>query len=175
MTFWSGRRRGGDRNGAAAGDCGGLGNHGRAARARKRGHCVVGQFDRHRRRLYMLIVIFGPISGAHFNPVVSAVSVWHGIFRTSTASSTCVAQIGGAFAGVVAAHAMFGLPIVQVSAHVRPTFGEGLRRSYRNIRSGAGDRSRFEVSRRGDPHGSCRFHYRAPTGLPRRPRSPIPP
>jgi glycerol uptake facilitator-like aquaporin len=37
-----------------------------------------------------------------------------------------MAQFGGAFAGVAAAHAMFGLPMVQVSARVRPTFGEGL-------------------------------------------------
>jgi glycerol uptake facilitator-like aquaporin len=36
-----------------------------------------------------------------------------------------VAQVGGAFAGVGAAHAMFGLPIIQISAHVRPTLGEG--------------------------------------------------
>jgi glycerol uptake facilitator-like aquaporin len=37
-----------------------------------------------------------------------------------------VMQIGGAFAGVSAAHAMFGLPIIQISARIRPTAGEGL-------------------------------------------------
>lgn len=76
--------------------------------------------------LYALIAIFGPVSGAHFNPVVSGVSVWdrrlsgyHGIVYV-------IAQISGAFGGVAAAHAMFGLPIIQVSAHMRPTLGEGL-------------------------------------------------
>lgn len=76
--------------------------------------------------LYVLIVIFGPISGAHFNPVVSAISVWKGDLTGSRGIVYALAQIGGAVAGVIAAHAMFGLPIVQVSAHVRSTFGEGI-------------------------------------------------
>lgn len=75
--------------------------------------------------LYTLIVSFGPISGAHFNPVVSALSVWDGRISASKGSLYAVAQIVGAFAGVAAAHAMFGLPIIQISAHIRPTFGEG--------------------------------------------------
>jgi glycerol uptake facilitator-like aquaporin len=75
--------------------------------------------------LYTLIIIFGPISGAHFNPVVSAVSVWQGNLTLSRGAVYALAQISGALAGVIAAHAMFGLPIVQVSAHVRSTFGEG--------------------------------------------------
>jgi glycerol uptake facilitator-like aquaporin len=75
--------------------------------------------------LYTLIVIFGPISGAHFNPVVSAVSVWQGDLTGSRGIAYALAQIADAFTGVIAAHAMFGLPIVQVSAHVRSTFGEG--------------------------------------------------
>ena len=75
--------------------------------------------------LYALIVIFGPISGAHFNPVVSAVAVWSGRVSFRQGAVYTLAQCAGAFAGVAAAHAMFGLPIVQVSAHVRPTLGEG--------------------------------------------------
>ena len=46
-------------------------------------------------------------------------SGWHGVVYV-------LAQISGAFAGVAAAHAMFGLPIFQISAHNRPTLGEGL-------------------------------------------------
>ena len=76
--------------------------------------------------LYALIVIFGPVSGAHFNPVVSAVSVWEGRLSGVHGVVYVVAQVSGAFAGVAAAHAMFGLPIIQVSAHIRPTLGEGL-------------------------------------------------
>lgn len=76
--------------------------------------------------LYALIVIFGPVSGAHFNPVVSAVSVWDGRISGRQGAACMIAQVGGAFAGVAAAHAMFSLPIIQVSARVRPTLGEGL-------------------------------------------------
>jgi glycerol uptake facilitator-like aquaporin len=76
--------------------------------------------------LYALIIMLGPVSGAHFNPVVSAVSVWDGRLSGCQGLVYVLAQISGAFAGVAAAHVMFGLPIVQVSAHMRPTLGEGL-------------------------------------------------
>jgi glycerol uptake facilitator-like aquaporin len=76
--------------------------------------------------LYVLIVIFGPVSGAHFNPVVSSVSMWEGRLPARHAVIYVSAQFSGAFMGVVAAHAMFGLPIVQISARTRPTLGEGL-------------------------------------------------
>jgi glycerol uptake facilitator-like aquaporin len=76
--------------------------------------------------LYTLIVIFGPISGAHFNPVVSGMSMWNGCLPARHALVYASAQVSGAFTGVAAAHAMFGLPIVQISAHTRPTIGEGL-------------------------------------------------
>jgi glycerol uptake facilitator-like aquaporin len=75
--------------------------------------------------LYALIVMLGPVSGAHFNPVVSAVSAWEGRLPIHHCAVYLLAQVSGAFAGVAAAHAMFGLPIVQVSAHMRPTLGEG--------------------------------------------------
>lgn len=76
--------------------------------------------------LYTLIIIFGPVSGAHFNPVVSGMSVWDGRMSGRDGIVYVVAQITGAFAGVAAAHAMFGLPIAQISARMRPTVGEGL-------------------------------------------------
>jgi glycerol uptake facilitator-like aquaporin len=76
--------------------------------------------------LFVLIVIFGPISGAHFNPVVSAVSVWQGDLTLSRGVIYALAQIAGGLTGVIAAHAMFSLPIVQISTHVRSTFGEGI-------------------------------------------------
>jgi len=76
--------------------------------------------------LYTLIIVFGPISGAHFNPVVSAVSVWEGRLSRDRCVVYVLAQFGGALLGVAAAHAMFGLPIVQFSVHLRPTLGEGL-------------------------------------------------
>lgn len=76
--------------------------------------------------LYVLIVVFGPISGAHFNPVVSGVSVWNKTLSIGACGAYILAQLVGAFVGVMAAHAMFGLPLLQVSAHLRPTPGEGL-------------------------------------------------
>ena len=76
--------------------------------------------------LYTLILIFGPISGAHFNPIVSGVSAWDGHLSAQKGLMYAGAQVVGAFAGVAAAHAMFGLPMIQISAHVRPTLGEGL-------------------------------------------------
>jgi glycerol uptake facilitator-like aquaporin len=76
--------------------------------------------------LYTLIVIFGPVSGAHFNPVVSAVSLWERRLTRYQGAVYVLAQFGGAFAGVAAAHSMFGLPVVQISARLRPTLGEGL-------------------------------------------------
>src|SRR5687767_11412893 len=76
--------------------------------------------------LYALIVIFGPVSGAHFNPVVSGMSVWDGRMTGRDGIVFAVAQISGAFVGVAAAHAMFSLPIMQISTRIRPTLGEGL-------------------------------------------------
>jgi glycerol uptake facilitator-like aquaporin len=76
--------------------------------------------------LYALIAIFGPVSGAHLNPVVSGVSIWEGRLSGYHGIAYVLAQVSGAFGGVVAAHAMFGLPIVQISARTRPTLGEGL-------------------------------------------------
>ncbi len=76
--------------------------------------------------LYVLIVIFGPISGAHFNPVVSAINVLNGSISRGRGAIFALAQVCGAFLGVAAAHAMFNLPIGQISAHVRSTLGEGV-------------------------------------------------
>ena len=76
--------------------------------------------------LYALIVAFGPVSGAHFNPIVSWVSAWQGDLPLRRCIAYVGAQLVGAFAGVAGAHAMFGLPVLQVSGHVRPTMGEGL-------------------------------------------------
>src|SRR5688572_24038035 len=62
--------------------------------------------------LYVLIVIFGPVSGAHFNPVVSGMSMWEGRLSGHHGVVYMLAQISGAFAGTAAAHAMFGMPII---------------------------------------------------------------
>jgi glycerol uptake facilitator-like aquaporin len=69
--------------------------------------------------LVALILTFGPISGAHFNPAVSLCdAMLRGISWKLFAGYT-VAQLIGAFAGVACAHFMFGLPPFFASQHVR--------------------------------------------------------
>ncbi len=69
--------------------------------------------------LVTLIWVFGPISGAHFNPAVTLVAALRGDLPWRSALAYPVAQVIGAIAGVWAAHAMFGEPILQVSARPR--------------------------------------------------------
>jgi glycerol uptake facilitator-like aquaporin len=69
--------------------------------------------------LVVLILIFGPISGAHFNPAVSIAFAWCGELNPSDLAPYIVAQVAGGILGVFAAHAMFALPLLQFSAHVR--------------------------------------------------------
>ena len=76
--------------------------------------------------LYVLIMMFGPISGANFNPVVSVVSFFQGDLPKSRIGIYVIGQVSGAIGGVVLAHGMFGLPLLQISKHIRPTVGEGL-------------------------------------------------
>lgn len=72
--------------------------------------------------LVALVLVFGPIGGAHFNPVVSLVdALGRGAPREALARSA--AQIGGAVLGVTVAHAMFGQALVQISTHARSEVG----------------------------------------------------
>jgi len=69
--------------------------------------------------LVALILALGPMSGAHFNPVVTLADAWVGGIRWRDVPGYLGAQVSGAFAGVIVAHLMFGLPVVSASAHVR--------------------------------------------------------
>lgn len=69
--------------------------------------------------LAALILAFGSISGAHFNPAVTLADAWQGGIVWRDAPAYVAAQIAGAFAGVAAAHVMFGLPLFFASHHVR--------------------------------------------------------
>jgi glycerol uptake facilitator-like aquaporin len=69
--------------------------------------------------LTVLILTFGPISGGHFNPAVSLASALRGELSAKAAGSYIAAQIAGGILGVLAAHAMFELPLWQVSTTVR--------------------------------------------------------
>jgi len=69
--------------------------------------------------LYVLITLLGPISSAHFNPVVTAVFCARGERPWRIWPAYASAQLTGAVLGVWLTHAMFALPIVQTSTHLR--------------------------------------------------------
>lgn len=69
--------------------------------------------------LIALILTFGPISGAHFNPAVTLADATQGGIPWRVTPAYLVAQIAGALAGVFAAHLMFGEPMLQISQHAR--------------------------------------------------------
>lgn len=69
--------------------------------------------------LVVLITVFGPISGAHFNPAVTLVFTLKGALPPRSAGAYVVAQLAGGIAGTFAAHLMFSLPLIDWSQHVR--------------------------------------------------------
>jgi glycerol uptake facilitator-like aquaporin len=74
--------------------------------------------------LYALIVAFGPISGAHFNPVVTLALAFRPDADRRQVFAFLVAQVAGAILGVWLAHLMFDLPILQTSTRVRSGLGQ---------------------------------------------------
>jgi glycerol uptake facilitator-like aquaporin len=69
--------------------------------------------------LVALILTFGPISGAHFNPAVTLADAWQGGVPWSEVPLYLAAQVVGAFAGVATAHLMFEVPVFFASRHLR--------------------------------------------------------
>src|SRR5215467_465016 len=74
--------------------------------------------------LIVLILIFGPVSGAHFNPVVSMVFALRKELPCRDAIAYIALQLAGALAGVWIAHLMFELPIWQLSSTLRTGAGQ---------------------------------------------------
>ena len=69
--------------------------------------------------LYVLIVLFGPVSGAHFNPAVSVVLRLRGELEPAALPGYLAAQVTGAVLGVMLAHAMFDLELLQPGERLR--------------------------------------------------------
>ena len=69
--------------------------------------------------LLALILTFGPVSGAHFNPIVSLSSVLNKELNWKSFIFYCGAQVAGATAGVMLANTMFGLPVISFSRNAR--------------------------------------------------------
>jgi glycerol uptake facilitator-like aquaporin len=76
--------------------------------------------------LVAMILAFGPISGAHFNPAVSIAFALRGELSWDIAAAHIGGQLIGAVLGVWAAHLMFELPVGQISEHVRSGWGQWL-------------------------------------------------
>lgn len=76
--------------------------------------------------LLVLIVVFGPVSGAHFNPLVSAMAAVERRIDLRELACRSGVQLAGAILGVGLAHAMFGLPLLQHGAHRRDGAGQWL-------------------------------------------------
>lgn len=69
--------------------------------------------------LFVLITILGPISGAHFNPVVTMVFAVRREFKVALVTPYILAQIAGGVSGTLVAHAMFDLSLLQMSGTIR--------------------------------------------------------
>ncbi|OYT86946.1 MAG: glycerol uptake facilitator [Burkholderiales bacterium PBB6] len=76
--------------------------------------------------LYILIEVFGPISGAHFNPAVSLVMAFRGELPRGLLPAYVVAQLLGAMLGAWLAHGMFDMTIIQMSSKLRTGHGQWL-------------------------------------------------
>jgi glycerol uptake facilitator-like aquaporin len=76
--------------------------------------------------LATLIALFGPISGAHFNPAVSLVQALRGALPWREAGAYALVQVAGCCAGAILAHAMFDLPLIQASLHARTGLAQWL-------------------------------------------------
>jgi glycerol uptake facilitator-like aquaporin len=74
--------------------------------------------------LFALILMFAPVSGAHFNPVVSLARTLAGDMPARALLPFVAAQTAGAIAGVWIAHLMFALPVLQASGHARDGIGQ---------------------------------------------------
>ncbi len=76
--------------------------------------------------LYVLILVFGPVSGAHFNPVVTIVAATFGGLTWRDVAAYLPAQVAGCVSGAVLANAMFDLAPVSISTTHRATAAHGL-------------------------------------------------
>ncbi len=76
--------------------------------------------------LFALILAFGPVSGAHFNPAVTLADAAQGGLPRRDVPAYLAAQFAGAVAGVLLAHLMFDHPLIATSPHARAGAGQAL-------------------------------------------------
>jgi arsenate reductase len=73
--------------------------------------------------LALLILVLGPVSGAHFNPVVTFVRFLSKDLNLASAAAYSAAQVAGAIVGAIVANSMFDLSVFQISSHLRVSTG----------------------------------------------------
>ena len=110
--------------------------------------------------LAVLILIFAPISGAHFNPVVSLVFALRRELNWADLALYAPAQIIGAVIGVVAAHIMFEMPVWQVSDTIRTGPGQWLAEGRRDLRSPPRDPRMYRQRAESDRSRRRALHHR---------------
>ncbi|MFZ4687671.1 MAG: aquaporin [Polymorphobacter sp.] len=76
--------------------------------------------------LFVLITMLGPVSGAQFNPAVTLVFAWRGELSWRDAGLYALAQLAGGLVGVMLAHGMFDLPLIQAGVKIRTGPGQWL-------------------------------------------------
>jgi glycerol uptake facilitator-like aquaporin len=81
----------------------------------------------------VLIAVFGPISGAHFNPAVSLVFTLRRELPARDTAFYVAAQIIGGIVGTFVAHLMFAVPLMEVSIKIRMGARNGLRKGWRRL------------------------------------------
>jgi hypothetical protein len=109
--------------------------------------------------LVVLILTFGPISGAHINPAVTFASAWQRHTPWREVPVYVSAQTGGAILGVVVAHLMFELPLLSVSQHARAGSAQMFSEFCGDLWLAAGDLGGREISAGGSAvRGGCLHH-----------------
>jgi hypothetical protein len=111
--------------------------------------------------LAVLILIFGPVSGAHLNPAVTLAFVFRRELSAAVALAYLAVQVAGAIAGAWLAHLMFDLPVLQLSTKLRSGVGQWFARSGHDLWLGAHDfRMRGAYALRGSLRGRALHHRR---------------
>src|SRR5260370_4697924 len=96
--------------------------------------------------LVALILTLGPVSGAHLNPSVTVAEPLHGALPWREAAMYVTVQLAGAFAGVAAAHLMFGAALFTASLHVRSGGAQAFSEFVGDLRPRLGHLRMFENS-----------------------------
>jgi glycerol uptake facilitator-like aquaporin len=111
--------------------------------------------------LFMIILMFGPVSGAHFNPVVSRLDATFGGIRWRDAAAYVPAQIGGCIVGAIVANTMFAQAAVKHLDQAPRLARASVRGGDRNAGIAAGDLlARAHPPRREHTRGGRRLHRR---------------